>query len=137
MITHDNSFYELRRRYSKSHPRYKSWHLFDPEKFLDHINLIKFKIESSPFGRSFLSVLSNDFDLLDRVRTLADTLSRIIDLNSATGLELTNEIATIRSQHIYNVDAIPSLTKTDLEPNPVDEVLSKVLDYYSYEKGYV
>ncbi|PKP09403.1 MAG: hypothetical protein CVU08_14345, partial [Bacteroidetes bacterium HGW-Bacteroidetes-3] len=135
ILTWDNSFIEFRKRFQPKNPTLRYWHLFRPGKFLDHISLIKFKINGSSISNEILSIIDTDFEVVKGVKKLADILSNIVDLKTETGTRLTKGLSDIRDEYIYKINKIEN---QEVEPEltqPIDELVSNLVTYYSSDKS--
>jgi hypothetical protein len=134
LLTWDNSFYEIRKKYHRNHEMAFFWHLFRPSKFLDHLSLVKLKINSSALTKDLMSLIDDDFNLQEKVKSLKDILVRIINLETESGFKLSKEISKIRKDHIYNLDK-PDVEKNSSKSQPIDEIVVKLSTYYINHEG--
>jgi len=135
ILTWDNTFNEFRKIFQPQYPNLRYWHLFRPGKFLDHISLIKFKINGSSISNEILSIIETDFEVVEGVKKLADILNSIIDLKSETGTKLTVGLAKIRDTYVYKLNKNQNIEIELIEKQPVDEIVSNLVLYYSSNKG--
>ena len=133
-ITWDNTFFEFRKQYHQNHPDANYWHLFRPSKYLDHLSIINFEIRENALSQDVYSIIESDFDIQGRLKTLKDVLSRIIDLKTASGTKLTNEIVEIREKYIFEIHK--EVTEKQFEASqPIDELIVDLSNYYLEETG--
>jgi hypothetical protein len=132
VITWDNTFREFRSEYQTKNPSLRYWHLFKPGKFLDHISLLNFKINGEAISNEVLAMIDIEFEVVKGVKKLSDVLASIIDLKSKSGTKLTNGLIQIREVYIYeiNKDEAKEIEINSETPQPVDEIVSNVFDYY-------
>ncbi len=135
VLTWDKTFSEFRKDFHSKNPNFRYWHLFTPGKFIDHISLLKFKINSKAISNEVLSMLESEYEVVKGVRKLADTLATIIDLKTARGINLTKGLADIRDTYIYQINKDQDEKIMSEGSLPVDEVLSNLINYYQTEKG--
>jgi hypothetical protein len=137
VVTWDNTFKEFRKEYQAKNPSLRYWHLFKPGKFLDHVSLLNFKINSSSISNEILSMIDTEFEVVKGVRKLSDILTSIIDLKSESGTKLTKGLAGIRDVYIYeiNKEDKEKINKLSEESQPVDEIVATIFDYYNKKEG--
>jgi hypothetical protein len=137
VVTWDNTFKEFRKEYQSKNPNLRYWHLFKPGKYLDHVSLLNFKINSSSISNEILSMIDTEFEVVKGVRKLSDILTSIIDLKSVSGTKLTKGLAEIRDIYIYeiNKDDKGNIEKVSEDSQPVDEIVSNVVEYYNKKEG--
>lgn len=135
VLTWDKTFQEFRKEFQPKNPNFRYWHLFTPGKFLDHISLLKFKINGGAISKEILSMIETEFEVVKSVRRLSDVLTVIIDLKSARGINLSTGLADIRDTYIYQINQDKKEKIVSEEILPVDNVISNLVDYYSMSKG--
>jgi hypothetical protein len=135
IITWDKTFHEFRKEFQPNNPNFRYWHLFTPGKFLDHMSLLKFKINGSAISKEILSMIETEYEVVKGVKKVADVLTTIIDLKSTTGINLTKGLADIRSTYIYQIQVDQDEKIEQDESLPADEVISNLVDYYSSSKS--
>ncbi|WP_396589891.1 hypothetical protein [Allomuricauda sp. R78024] len=135
VITWDKSFNLFRKEFQPKNPNFRYWHLFTPGKFLDHISLLKFKINGGAISNEILSMIETDYEVIKRVRKLSDVLTSIIDLKSSSGINLTKGLADIRETYVYEINKEHDEKVDSTEIQPVDEAVSNLVDYYSSSIG--
>lgn len=77
-ITWDNSFYFFRQAYFKRYVRRHyagMWKLFTPARFLNHVDLINFKVNASALTDDILSMIENDYTHAD-TQTFFDRINK-------------------------------------------------------------
>lgn len=139
LLTWDNTFFSLRKRYHRLHPNAKYWHIFRPSKFLDHLALIDFKIDSNAITSEVMTLIEEyNSDIHSRIRSLNDILCQIVDLKTENGMKLTRGIADMREKYIYKLAKTESKERVDVnfeETQPIDLLLVNLSDYYNSNKG--
>lgn len=131
ILTWDNTFIEFRKRFQPSNPNLRYWHLFRPGKYLDHVSLIKFKINGNSISNEIMSLIETDFEIVTRVKKLADVLSSIVDLKSVSGTKLTKGLSDIRDKYIYKINSTREQDILDAEvPQPVDEMITNIVSHF-------
>lgn len=135
IITWDKTFYEFRKEFHPNNPNFRYWHLFTPGKFIDHMSLLKFKINGNAISKEILSMIEAEYEVVKGVRKIADILTSIVDLKSATGINLTKGLADIRASYIYQLQS-EQVDKDEKDENlPTDDVISNLVDYYNSPKS--
>lgn len=82
-LTWDKTFIQYRKEYKNAFSRYDllSWHLYNPSKFLNNMELIEFRIDPKAITSEYLSILEG-FGLQDKARTIFDNLNRLVDIKN-------------------------------------------------------
>ncbi|MCK4664194.1 MAG: hypothetical protein KAT68_15100 [Bacteroidales bacterium] len=139
LLTWDNAFFSLRKRYHRLHPNAKYWHIYRPAKFLDHIALMDFKIDSNAITSEVMTLIEEyNSDIHTKIRSLNDVLCQIVDLKTDSGMKLTKGIAEMREKYIYKLAKTESKEAVDInfeETQPIDMLLVSLSDYYNSDKG--
>ncbi len=80
-LTWDKTFTEFRKEYKKQFNRLSpiSWHLFNPSKFLNHMSLIDFKIDSKKLTNEYLSIIDS-IGIHEKTQTIYDGINKFLDL---------------------------------------------------------
>ena len=130
LVTWDNTFFDIRKTYHKSHPNAAFWHLFRPAKLIDHFSLLRFKIVSSSLPHSVYSILETDYDINGKIKNLQATVLRIIDLNTLSGVKLAKELRELRTNSIYEVDSKIAGEMTKIETSPLDIIFFEISKHY-------
>lgn len=124
-LTWDKSFTPFRKRYKDKFRRKDpiSWHLFTPSKFLNHMDLINFKINPSSMTNDFLSVIDG-LGVHNMTRTIVDSMNRFLDIKNISKsqrhkyIKITKEIFS-ESEFSYEIST------------PVDELKIKISDSFA------
>lgn len=135
ILTWDKTFNEFRKEFQPKNPNFRYWHLFSPGKFLDHISLLNFKINGSSISKEILSLIEMEYEVIESVRKLADVLISIVDLKSKTGINLSKGLADIRDTYIYQIQKDNDEITTYDSNQPVDDVISNLIEYYRNSRG--
>ena len=138
IITWDKTFKPFRKAYLPKNPNSNYWHIFTPGNFLDHISLLQFKINGDSISNEILSMIETDFEVVKKVRKLADVITSIVDLKSEIGINLSTGLAKIRTEHIYQINTTNKDLDIDTEESkaqPIDQVIDDLINYYSNKKG--
>ncbi|MEQ3656258.1 MAG: hypothetical protein ABNH00_10380 [Dokdonia sp.] len=135
IVTWDKSFQYFRKDFHPKNPNFKYWHLFTPGKFIDHLSLLKFKINGSVISKEILALIETEYDVVQGIRKLSDVLSSIVDLKSASGVKLSKGLADMRETYIYQINKEQSNKIDNKDTQPVDNVFLNVVDYYFDKEG--
>ncbi|MGD1891744.1 MAG: hypothetical protein ACFB15_14285 [Cyclobacteriaceae bacterium] len=131
-ITWDKSFRGIRKYILNKYKGKTYWHLFRPSKFLDHLSLLNLQLNPNLLSNELLTMLDKNGELGSTVRTLADTMSKIIDLKSKNGISFTNGIAKIKADSVYNVnDSNVESHFHTTKYEPVDVIVSEIIKFFS------
>lgn len=81
-LTWDKSFTPFRKKFKDKYKKKDilSWHLFTPSKFLNHMDLINFKIDPTSITNDFLSVM--DGSLHNMTRTIVDSINKFLNIEN-------------------------------------------------------
>lgn len=128
-LTWDKSFTPLRKKYKDKFRRRDpiSWHLFTPSKFLNHMDLINFKINPSSITNDFLSVMDG-LGVHNMTRTIVDNMNRFLDIKNISSnqrhkyIKITQEIFS-ESEFSYEISTPPDELK-----NKISDSFAEVLD---------
>jgi hypothetical protein len=135
IMTWDNSFQSFRKDFYPKNPNFKCWHLFTPGKFIDHLSLLKFKINSSAVSKEVLALIETEYDVVEGIKKLSDVLSSIVDLKSASGVKLSIGLAEIRETYIFQINKEQHVKISVEEVQPIDNVFINLVDYYYNKLG--
>lgn len=135
ILTWDTSFYEVRKNYHRKHRNLSFWHLFRPSRFLDHLSLIKFELNPKALSKDILSIIEDDFNIQDKVKSLNDVMVRIVNLENKSGVKLTKEVAHLRSRYVFQLQNQEKVSLAKEKVIPIDKVISNLSSYYRSKKG--
>lgn len=124
-LTWDKSFTPFRKKYKDKFRRKDliSWHLFTPSKFLNHMDLINFKINPSSMTNDFLSVIDG-LGVHNMTRTIVDSMNRFLDIKNISRNQ--------RHKYIKITKEIFSESEFSYEINiPIDEFKTKISDSFA------
>jgi len=124
-LTWDKSFTPFRKKFKDKFKKRDliSWHLFTPSKFLNHMDLINFKINPSSMTNDFLSVMDG-LGLHNMTRTIVDSMNRFLDIKNISRnqrhvyIKITKEIFS-ESEFSYEIST------------PIDELKTKISDSFA------
>lgn len=134
-LTFDNSFYHFRKRYHKIHPLAPYWYLYRPAKYLDHLSLINFTINSDALVKDIFTIIEDEFDIQHKVKYLNDALTRLVDLKTASGIKLTTGLAEIRENDIFSIEKEEKERTSYRDTQPIDDFFIDLSKYYADKKG--
>lgn len=134
-LTLDNSFYHFRKKYHKMHPDAIYWYLFRPAKYLDHLALMNFQINSDALIKDIFIIMDDGYEIQHRVKYLNDVLTRVVDLKTESGIRLTKGLAEIRENEIYSINKEEKSSLTFSDSLPIDSFFIDLSKYYINKKG--
>ncbi|MCI5080440.1 MAG: hypothetical protein MRY78_02040 [Saprospiraceae bacterium] len=141
-LTWDKGFTAFRKEYVEKFSRTEIlvWHLFNPAKFLNHISLLKMKINPQAVTNEFLSIMDS-LTFREQVGTIYDVQSKFIELSSSDGsiarknIKILKEIFETEFENVIdNKDELQNYLLKDVA-NALDDVISKLLDYLQKEEN--
>lgn len=135
ILTWDSSFYDVRMKYHKNHRNLNFWHLFRPSKYLDHLSLIKLELNPKALNKDILSIIEDDFNMQDKVKSLNDVMIRIVNLENLSGVKLTKEVALLRSKHVFQLQIQDNVSLEKEKVIPIDKVITNLSSYYRNKEG--
>lgn len=97
-ITLDRTFTPYRLAYKNKYSRRDllSWHLFSPAKFLNHIDLMNFKIEPQSFTDDMKSVIE-EFGFVTKTRTIYESMVRLADVKGIGQEQRRNYVKKVKT----------------------------------------
>lgn len=136
ILTWDKTFKPFRKAYLTKNLNSNYWHIFTPGNFIDHISLLRFKINGDSISNEILSMIETDFEVVKKVGKLADIITSIVDLKSEVGINLSTGLSRIRKEHIYQINTTDKERDTaESKAQPIDEIIDNLINYYSKKKG--
>lgn len=135
IMTWDNTFQSFRKEFYPKNPNFKYWHLFTPGKFIDHLSLLRFKINGAAISKEVLALIETEYDVVDGIKKLSDVLSSIVDLKSSSGVKLSKGLADIRETYVYQINKDQNIKINNDEVQPIDNAFLKLVDYYYDKEG--
>lgn len=133
-LTWDKSFTQFRKAFKDKYNRRDSisWHLFTPSKFLNHMDLINFKIDPSSVTNDFISVMDG-LGVHDMTRTVVDSMNRLSDIKNISKDQRHKYIRIIKdifteSEFSYGIDA-PIEEKKIKISNSFADILDQINNY--------
>lgn len=141
-LTWDKGFTPFRKDYARKFNRTDIlvWHLFNPAKFLNHVSLIKMKVNPQAITNEFLSIMDS-LTFKKQIGTIYDVQSRFIELSSSDGTIARKNIKILKDifeNEIENVVSDDDVNKEEALikiTNALDEVIGKLMDYLQSEEN--
>ena len=128
-LTWDRSFFDVQKKYFKSHPECQKWLMLPPGKMIDSYAVLKFKIDSESVTENLLALISDE--LIMNTHALVDTIKFILDPNNEVSLEYTNRLAQIREEEIDRINRKVSTPPEEFEGEAViDEVFYSLSNHF-------
>jgi hypothetical protein len=134
-ITWDNSFFDIRRKVSNRFKNHRMWHLFTPNKLLNHSKLLEFKIDSSNVTNEFLNIIDG-VNLPEKTRDILDTVSQLLDIEKEERRRYLSKFKEFASKYIFNVEETIQGEVEDIKVNlkPIEKVITELFKYYNDKK---
>lgn len=106
-LTWDTTFSRFRKKYISLVKRvsYLYWHLFSPSKFINHLDLIDFKIDISKITDDLMSAIETD-EYKNTTKSFIDQINRMLDIPGLDGAQRRRYFKAI-SQEIFNDNEFP------------------------------
>lgn len=133
-LTWDLAFANYRKKYIEQYKRSKKlfWHLFSPQKFVNHLDLLEFKVNVDSLSDDLLSLIESD-DSKIQTKYVIDRFSRFLDIPGMDPVKRRKYIALL-STEILNEHDFPNTVEAELEIetewSKAADLLDKILDYY-------
>ena len=132
-ITLDRTFTPYRIAYKEKYSRSEvlSWHLFSPGKFLNHVDLMNFKIEPQSFTDDMKSVI-DDLGFVSKTRTIYESMVRLADVKGI-GLEqrrkYVRKVKTIftDNEFSYQIESTQDVNKS--KAGTLSDVIDQLNEY--------
>ncbi len=136
-LTWDASFSKFRKKYISQVKRlsYLYWHLFSPSKFINHLDLIDFKIDISKITDDLMSAIETD-EYKNTTKSFIDQINRMLDIPGLDGTKRRKYFKAI-SKEFFNdnefpceVDAIYAEPDSDIKKfaDTFDKLIDKLKD---------
>lgn len=133
-ITWDTSFREFRKEYNRKTLNANFWHLFTPSKFVNHLSLLKFTINSESINKDILSIVENDFT--QKVSSLTDILAKLTKLPQESQVIIARTLKELRVNPKYWADNANEMLINEVQNNkPIDTIINNLFHYYNIHKG--
>lgn len=127
-ITLDRTFTPYRMAFKNKYSRREvlSWHLFSPAKFLNHVDLMSFKIEPQSFTDDMKSVIE-DFGFVSKTRTIYESMVRLADVKGIGLEQRRNYVKKVKtffsdSEFSYKIESTQDANKS------IEGSLSDIVD---------
>ena len=133
-LTQDNSFSIFRKLYIEKFLRksFWAWHLFTPSKFVNHLELLEFKIDIDAISEDLLSLIESD-SFKNKSRTFVDINNKLIDINGLTGTKRREysklNFELLKGFEFSNLN--DELTNPSAIPNRIGEIWDDVRSFVS------
>lgn len=133
-LTWDKSFTYFRKVYKERYRRQEtiSLHLFNPSKFMNHIDLINFKIVPSSITNDFISIMDG-LGVHNMTKSIFDTMNKFLDIKNLPKaqrhkyIQITKDIFS-ESEFSYEIDS----PKEDLKSKISDSFASTLENMIKY-----
>lgn len=112
------------------------WHLFTPDKFLTHTQLLEFKIDNSNVTNDFLTLI-DAIDFPERTRKILDSVSQLLDIQKEERRRYVSKLKEFSEVYIFNLNDQGQGENTDKsrDAKPIEKVISELFNYYSGKNG--
>lgn len=137
-LTWDKSFVFFRRKYLEKYKRGMSlcWHLFSPAKFLNHIDLINFKVNVDTLSDDLISVIES-VNFKDRTHSVVDVVNKFLDIKNINKNQRTRYIEL--TKQIFKDEEFPNTVEIISAENEIavkrfSTILDEISNYYR-DKG--
>lgn len=132
-LTWDSSFTSFRKKYIEKYKRTKHlcWHLFTPSKYVNHIDLLNFKVDVNSLTDDFLSILEAD-DNKGQTSYIIDKFNKILDISGMDEQKRRKYISII-SDEVLNEQDFPNEIEESSESagaGKIADVLDEVIEHY-------
>lgn len=133
-LTWDTAFGEFRKKYIAKYKRSNKlcWHLFSPQKFVNHIDLLEFKVNMDSLSDDLLSLIESD-EYKGQTKYVIDRFSRFLDIPGIDSNKRRKYIKML-SEEIFNDQDFPNIIESEgdveVEWGKAAYLLDKVLEHY-------
>lgn len=139
-LTWDKSFTEYRKEYKMKFNRLEtiSWHLFNPSKFLNHMALLDFRIDSKSITNEYLSIIDS-LGIHEKTQTIYDNVNKLLDLKDISKsqrrkyIKIVDEIFN-EKEFSYNVD-LPENEITRNLSISFGQIIEDINNYYQSDSS--
>jgi hypothetical protein len=134
-LTWDKTFTEFRKEFKSRFSRmeYISWHLFNPSKFINHMALLDFRIDTKSLTNEYLSIIDS-FGIHEKTQTIFDTINRFLDLKDISKsqkrkyIKIADEIFNER-EFSYDI-SLPEDNIVDNVSSFFSQIIEKINNHY-------
>ncbi|OAV45692.1 hypothetical protein [Lewinella sp. 4G2] len=132
-ITYDSLFFIMREYVLQEKSRNQFWHLYYPSRFVAHLNLLEFKVDSRNLTNSFISILTKE-SFVSETSELADVMSDFMDIRTENKRKLILRLKEFNKKYVYSNSKFQTNEERS-EINSVGEFLKEVSYYYKGDKS--
>lgn len=131
IITWDYQFYKLREVLDNNSVNYNHWFVYTPQKFIEKIQLEKFKIKPESINETILSIVESDYNNTSNKRTFIDVISSIFNVEEVGELKLAQKFADIEGNYISEVESKENFKDVIGEESPLTQILSILIAHFN------
>jgi hypothetical protein len=129
-VTYDSLFFSMREYVLKGKSRNQFWHLYYPSRFVAHLNLLEFKIDSRNLTNGFMSILTKN-NFVEETQELADVMSSFMDIRTENKRKLIEKLKEFNKKYVYKIsETVNAEIRSD--KNSVGELLKQISYHYRY-----
>jgi hypothetical protein len=140
-LTWDKEFIKFRKAYLTKFKRGEliSFHLFNPAKFINHISLLKFKINPSAMSNGLISIMDT-YNIHENTSTIWDIVNKYLNVDHVQKNQRRRNINSLKEifegefglslENFKDYDRSPEIIQN------IDEAIVKVNDYYAAGEKY-
>jgi hypothetical protein len=135
-VTWDSSFYGIRKRYVARYRNGQLWHLFTPNKFLNHLQLLEFKIDASNVTSDFLTIIDG-ISLSEKTKNMLDLVGQLLDIEKEERRRYMTKFKEFSMKYVYNIEDASSTEAEEikLDFKPLEKVIAELFRYFNDQKN--
>jgi len=130
LISWDFQFYKLREISRKTYSNYNHWFVHTPQKFVEKLQLSKFKIQPESINETILSLIEEDFNNTSR-KSFLDVISSIFNKENVSELKLAQKFANLESEYTDESENKEEFQKVKQDESPLTIILSIIINHYN------
>lgn len=135
-LTWDKSFNTFRKSYKDKYARKSSiiWHLFSPGQFINHIDLLNFKLDSENLTNDLISIAENSIYIKNETKRLIDVFNKFCDISNLSKNQREKYIEL--TSHLFSDnDFVNAVTETnEHQSKPVERFVNVINEIYEHYK---
>ena len=134
-LTWDKEFVKFRKKFIEKFKRadVMSFHLFNPSKFINHVSLLKFKINPQAMTNGLISILDS-YNIHENTFTIWDVVNKYLSVENIKSTQRRKHIQTLKSifeqEFGYTLENLNDQEKSQGMVYVFEETLSKINDYF-------
>jgi hypothetical protein len=134
-LTWDKEFVKFRKKFIENFKRadVMSFHLFNPSKFINHVSLLKFKINPHAMSNGLISILDS-YNIHENTFTIWDVVNKYLNVDNIKSTQRRKHIQSVKNifeqEFGYALENLNDPEKSQDIAYVFEETLSKINEYF-------